>query len=59
MSPAVTSQVGSVVLVATLCHLQGSRGVGGWSAQGCLRILYAEVLSLQGVFPLSMCAHRA
>lgn len=52
VSPAVTSQVGGVSLKPILGHplsparqRRGGRAVGGWCAQGCRGIWYAEVMS--------------
>lgn len=62
VSPAVISRVGGVGLIAVLGQppsparqQRGGRDAGGWDAQGCLGILYAEVVSPQGMLPLGTC----
>lgn len=63
LSPAVPSQVGGVGFIAVLGHplspvgqQRGGRDAGDWGAQGCLGILYAEVMCPRGLLrPRHVC----
>lgn len=66
LSAAATSQVGGVGFIAVLGQplspvrqQRDGRDAGGWGAQGCLGILYTEVMSPRGVLPLGMRAGAA